>query len=111
GTDKDADTALVNARRLIAAGADSVKLEGPNAPAIQRLVQDGIPVVGHAGLLPQTASNFKQAGKTAPEAQQVMKDAKAIERAGAFMVVLEHIPYSLAARITQTLSVPTIGIG
>lgn len=111
GTDKDADTALVNARRLIAAGADSVKLEGPNVPAIQCLVQDGIPVVGHAGLLPQTASSFKQAGKTAPEAQQIMEGAKAIEGAGAFMVVLEHIPYSLAGRITQALSAPTIGIG
>lgn len=111
GTDVDPETALTNARRLIQAGADSVKLEGPNTEVIQYLVEHNIPVVGHTGLLPQTAKNFKQVGQSGEEAQRIMNEAQAIQSAGAFMVVLEHIPYALAGKITQVLSIPTIGIG
>lgn len=111
GTDKDPETALQNARRLIQAGAGSVKLEGPNTQVITYLVNHRIPVVGHTGLLPQTASNFKQVGRTSQDANRIMNEAHAIESAGAFMVVLEHIPYSLAGEITKVLSIPTIGIG
>lgn len=111
GTDVDPETALVNARRLIQAGADSVKLEGPNIQVIQHLVSHSIPVVGHTGLLPQTAKSFKQVGRTSEEARKIVNEAQTIQNAGAFMVVLEHIPYSLAGEITRALSIPTIGIG
>ena len=110
-TDKDPETALVNAKRLIAAGADSVKLEGPKIDVISHLVKNGIPVVGHTGLTPQTAKNFKKVGSTVSEAKRVADEAQAIQDAGAFMVVLEHIPYSLAQAITTALKIPTIGIG
>ena len=109
--DQNPETALVNAKRLIAAGADSIKLEGPKLDVIRHLVAKGIAVVGHTGLTPQTAKNFKKVGNTGAEAQRVFDEARAIAEAGAFMVVLEHIPYSLAQRITGALSVPTIGIG
>lgn len=110
-TDRDPETALENARRLVNAGADSVKLEGANTQVIRHLVEHNIPVVGHTGLLPQTAENFKQVGRTEEDAQRVMDEARAIEAAGAFMVVLEHIPYPLAREITHALTIPTIGIG
>lgn len=109
--DKDPDTALVNARRLIVAGADSIKLEGPKIDVIQHLVAHDIPVVGHTGLTPQTAKNFKQVGNTNTEAKKVNEDALKIQDAGAFMLVLEHIPYFLAESITKALTIPTIGIG
>ena len=110
-TDKDTETALSNAKRLIAAGADSVKLEGPKFNAISHLVANDIPVVGHTGLTPQTATNFKKAGTTSSEAKRIADEAQAIQNAGAFMVVLEHIPYSLALTITNALNIPVIGIG
>lgn len=111
GTDVDPETALVSGRRLIQAGADSVKLEGPNIQVIEHLVNHNVPVVRHTGLLPQTAQNFKQVGRTSKEAEKIMHDAHTIQNAGAFMVVLEHIPYSLAGEITGALSIPAIGIG
>ncbi len=110
-TDRDPETALENARRLMAAGADSIKLEGPKTDVIAALVAEGMPVVGHTGLTPQTATNFKRVGTNAEDARRVSDDARAIAEAGAFMVVLEHIPYDLATRITADLPVPTIGIG
>lgn len=110
-TDQDPDTALAAAKRLMAAGADSVKLEGPKYDVIRHLVAHGIPVVGHTGLTPQTAKNFKKVGNTSAEAKQVFDEAVAIQEAGAFMVVLEHIPYGLAQTVTQRLTIPTIGIG
>lgn len=111
GADADPRTALVNGRRLVQAGADSVKLEGPNVEVIRHLVGHDVPVVGHTGLLPQTAENFRQVGRTSEEARRILDEALAIQEAGAFMVVLEHIPYALAQEITRALSVPTIGIG
>ncbi|MCH9691070.1 MAG: 3-methyl-2-oxobutanoate hydroxymethyltransferase [Gammaproteobacteria bacterium] len=110
-TDKDPETALINAKRLIEAGADSVKIEGPKTSIITHLIEHGIPVVGHTGLTPQTAKSFKQVGNTSSEAKRVADEAQEIQDAGAFMVVLEHIPYSLATSITRALSIPTIGIG
>lgn len=110
-TDTDPATALASAQRLIAAGASSIKLEGPKAEVIRYLVDNGIPVVGHTGLTPQTATSFKKVGGTEADAQRIMDEAKLIEDAGAFMVVLEHIPYSLGGRISQVLNIPTIGIG
>ena len=111
GTDADPETALRHSRRLLAAGADSVKLEGPKIDVIRHLVAHGIDVVGHTGLTPQTAANFRQVGRDAEGARRVLADASAIAEAGAFMVVLEHIPDVLAETVTKAIAVPTIGIG
>ncbi len=111
GTYDEPSQALVSARALIEAGADSIKLEGPALDVIAHLVGEGVDVVGHTGLTPQTSENFKQVGRSEEDALRIFDEAVAIADSGAFMVVLEHIPASLAARITSALSVPTIGIG
>ena len=111
GSDETPATAIKNAKKLINAGADSVKLEGPKYTVVKALVDAGIDVVGHTGLTPQTASNFKQVGKSDEEAAQVLEVAKKLQDAGCFMVVLEHIPATLGKKISSSLSVPTIGIG
>ncbi len=110
-TDRSPEIALINAKRLIQAGADSIKLEGAKIDVIAHLVQNGIDVVGHTGLTPQTSKNFKKVGQSEQEAQTVLSEARAIEEAGAFMLVLEHIPDSLGQSITNELIIPTIGIG
>ena len=110
-SDKDKDTALTSARQLIDAGADSVKLEGDKYEIIAHLVGNDIPVVGHTGLTPQTAKNFKQVGRAPDDAERIISEAKGIEASGAFMLVLEHIPSELGERITNLLAIPTIGIG
>src|SRR5690554_510982 len=110
-SDRDADTALLSARRLRDAGADSVKLEGPKYDVIRHLVTNGVAVVGHTGLTPQTAANFKQVGREADDAERILAEAVGLADAGAFLVVLEHIPDALAQKITHSISVPTIGIG
>lgn len=109
--DKDPDTALENAKRLISAGADSIKLEGSKIEVITHLVRNAISVVGHTGLTPQTAKSFKKVGGSNREAKRVVDEAHEIQDAGAFMIVLEHIPYLLARTITNGLKIPTIGIG
>jgi len=111
GSDTSKEAAYKNAMRLIEAGADSVKLEGAKYDVIQHLIQKGIDVVGHTGLTPQTAQNFKQVGKDQQDASRIKEEAKGIEAAGAFMLVLEHIPASLGKEVTQAVSIPTIGIG
>ena len=109
--------ALRNAGRLLQeAGAQSVKLEGgvTMAPTVQRLVSRGIPVMGHIGLTPQSVNQlggYKVQGKTVKAAVRLMEDARALEDAGAFAVVLECVPEDLSALITEKLSIPTIGIG
>ena len=111
-----AEKALENAGRLMQEGrAQSVKLEGGerSAPAIARIVEAGIPVVGHVGLTPQSVhamGGFKVQGR-GDEGEQVVRDAHAVADAGAFCLVLEGIPLDLASRITAELSIPTIGIG
>ena len=110
------DLAVANAARCLAAGADAVKLEGGRriAPLVRRLVETGIPVVGHVGMMPQSVNlygGFRAQGKTRDDAEAVVADAKAIADAGAFAVTLECIPAELAARITAELSAITIGIG
>ena len=105
-----------NAARLMAeTGAPAVKLEGGQhmAETITFLTARGVPVMAHVGLTPQavnTLGGYKVVGR-AEEAEKVMADARAVEEAGAFSVVLEKVPEGLAARITQALSIPTIGIG
>ena len=78
---------------------------------IQHLTQKGIDVVGHTGLTPQTAQNFKQVGKDHQDARRIVEEARGIEAAGAFMLVLEHIPETLGDEVTKAVSIPTIGIG
>jgi 3-methyl-2-oxobutanoate hydroxymethyltransferase len=109
--------ALRNAGRFLAeGGAHAVKLEGGRsaAPTVRRLVDAGIPVMGHVGLLPQSVhamGGFRVQGKTEDAAARILDDAHAIAEAGAFSVVLEGVPSDLAAQITRELGVPTIGIG
>jgi 3-methyl-2-oxobutanoate hydroxymethyltransferase len=110
-SDRDPASALRSARLLIEAGADSVKLEGPKYDVIRHLVANGIEVMGHTGLTPQTSTSFKQVGREAADAERVQHDAIGIAAAGAYMIVLEHIPEALGASITGAVAVPTIGIG
>lgn len=110
------EQAVANAAELIKAGADCVKLEGgvPFASTVRRLVQMGIPVMGHIGLTPQTATalgGWKVQGRDSETARQIIEDALALQAAGAFSVVLEMVPALLAAHISERLSIPTIGIG
>ena len=111
------EQALQNAGRFIQeAGAQAVKLEGGVnvAEKVQKIVECGIPVMGHIGLTPQSINQlggYKIQGKTVDAAAKLLKDAKALEEAGAFSVVLETVPAPLAALITREISIPTIGIG
>ena len=110
-TDSDPETALLNARRLVDAGADSIKLEGPKYDVIQHLIENHIDVVGHTGLTPQTAADFKQVGVNKQDAERISDEANGLLQAGVFMLILEHIPSELADAITASVSIPTIGIG
>jgi 3-methyl-2-oxobutanoate hydroxymethyltransferase len=97
-------------------GAEAVKLEGGVAMAsrARAIVDAGIPVMGHIGLTPQSATalgGFKAQGRTAEKARQLVRDALALEAAGCFAIVLEAVPAEIAARLTALLRVPTIGIG
>lgn len=111
------ERAIENAGRFMKeAGCDSVKLEGGTemASVVRAIVDAGIPVCAHIGLTPQTAtklSGFRVQGKDAESGKRLIEDAKALEKAGAFMIVMECIPDLLAARITRSLAIPTIGIG
>ncbi len=111
------EESLRNAVRFVKeAGAEAVKLEGgeKRLELIARLVEAEIPVMGHIGLTPQsvhTLGGFKVQGKTIEAAEQLLRDARSVEAAGAFAIVLESVPRELAARITQQLHIPTIGIG
>lgn len=103
-------------RALKEAGADAVKLEGGAdcAPLIERFVRAGIPVMAHIGLMPQhiqTAGGYRVAGRSAEEAERLIEDAKKVEEAGAFAIVLECMPAELGAKISSALTIPTIGIG
>ena len=109
--------ALENAIRFLKeASADAVKLEGagPMLSRVRALVGAGIPVMGHIGLTPQSATmlgGFKAQGRTAAKALQLVEDALALEAAGCFALVLEAVPSPVATRITEALTIPTIGIG
>ena len=109
--------ALANAARLMKdARADSVKLEGGTevVPIVEALVRAGVPVLGHVGLTPQTASalgGYKLQGKDEAQARKIVEDAVALEAAGCWGVVLELVPAPLAKLITERIGIPTIGIG
>lgn len=109
--------AVVNAGRLMKEGrAGAVKLEGGKevCPQIKAIVSAGIPVVAHLGLTPQSINafgGFKVQGKTETAAKKLIEDAKAVEEAGAFLLVLECVPAKLAKLVTESINIPTIGIG
>jgi 3-methyl-2-oxobutanoate hydroxymethyltransferase len=110
------DDAIKNSGRLIKAGADAVKLEGgvSMSETISAIVDIGIPVMGHIGLQPQTtilSQGYKVQGKTKNTALKLIDDAKKLEEAGVFSIALEMISHEVAEIISETISVPTIGIG
>jgi 3-methyl-2-oxobutanoate hydroxymethyltransferase len=109
--------AVRNAVRFVKEGrADTVKLEGAGRmlPRVRAIVESGIPVMGHLGLTPQSATalgGYKAQGRTAAAAGQMLADALALQEAGCYSLVLEAVPTPVAARITEALEIPTIGIG
>jgi 3-methyl-2-oxobutanoate hydroxymethyltransferase len=111
------EDAVRNAGRLVKeGGAESVKLEGGKryVPVIEAIVQASIPVVGHLGLTPQSLhqlGGYRVQGKDSESAERMVKDAKALEEAGCYSIVLEGIPWKLGRKITESVSIPTIGIG
>ena len=112
----DAAQAVSSARALIEAGAQAVKLEGgvSHIPQIEAILAAGIPVMGHIGMLPQSVreeGGYKVKGRTQAEAEALLRDAAAVEKAGVFAVVLEIVSPETARQITNALQIPTIGIG
>jgi 3-methyl-2-oxobutanoate hydroxymethyltransferase len=111
------EEAVRNGVRLIKeTGADAVKVEGagPTVSRVLALVGAGIPVMGHVGLTPQSATmlgGFRAQGRTAAQAKRLVEDARTLEQAGCFSIVLEAVPAPVAARVSELLTVPTIGIG
>jgi len=110
------EDAVANAVRLVKAGADAVKLEGAGVMAsrVRALVGAGIPVMGHLGLTPQSATmlgGMKAQGRTATAAVGLLNDALELEAAGCFSLVLESVPARIAAHVSEALAIPTIGIG
>lgn len=110
------ETTIHTVSQIMQVGANAIKLEGVNGnlSTIKHLVQSGIPVMGHIGLTPQTINQiggFKIQGKTKKTADLILQEAKQLENAGCFAVVLECIPAKLATKITKQLAIPTIGIG
>ncbi len=110
------NNAIKNSGRLVSAGADAVKLEGgsPITKTIRAIVDIGIPVMGHIGLQPQTtmlSQGYKVQGKTSEDAAHLIHDAKLLEEAGVFSITLEMINHEVAEIISESVNVPTIGIG
>lgn len=106
----DNKTALLNAKLFLKTGADTIKIE--NKPEIAKfLVENKIDVMGHIGLTPQTATEFKVQGKDEEAANKLINLAKQLEEAGCYSIVLECVPIPLAKKITESISIPTIGIG
>jgi len=110
------EEAVRNAGRLLQAGAAAVKLEGGAAVTdrVRAMTQFGIPVMGHLGMTPQSVhryGGYKVQGKGRDQAEALLADARALEAAGAFAIVLEAVPAALAGTVTEALAVPTIGIG
>lgn len=110
------ETTMHTVKQFMQAGANAIKLEGANSniTTIKYLVESGIPVMGHIGLTPQSINQigcFKIQGKTEKTANLIIQEAKQLENAGCFAIVLECIPANLATEITKQLTIPTIGIG
>jgi 3-methyl-2-oxobutanoate hydroxymethyltransferase len=110
------EQAVATARQLVDAGAQAVKLEGgvSRVPQIEAITREGIPFMAHIGMLPQSVreeGGYKLKGRTQSEAEALMADARAVETAGAFSVVLEIVLAEIAKQITRAIEIPTIGIG
>jgi 3-methyl-2-oxobutanoate hydroxymethyltransferase len=113
-TYRNSREALKNAKLVMSkTKCDAVKLEGGKKiySIVKSLIKNNIPVMGHLGLLPQSAKNFRFKGKKIVERNKILKDSKLLEEAGVFSIVLECIESSLAKKVTKTLSIPTVGIG
>ncbi len=111
GADATVESAVRNATRLVEIGASSVKLEGSKPGVIQALVESGVPVIGHLGVLPQTASSFRRVGVEDEDRERLIAEARAIRDAGVCAMVLENVEAETARAITLAVDVPTIGIG
>jgi len=111
GADATVESAVRNATRLVEIRANSVKLEGSKPGVIQALVECGIPVIGHLGVLPQTASSFRRVGVEDADRERLLAEARAIRDAGVCALVLENVEAETARAITLAVDVPTIGIG
>lgn len=105
------EEALNNARKFIEAGAQGVKIEGNKPEIVKALIESGIPVQGHVGMLPQIANVYRVKGKSPEEAERIFRDALELDKLGVFSIVIECVPEILAKRITENVSAPTIGIG
>lgn len=115
-TYNDARQAVASARALVEAGAQTVKLEGgaSHIRQIEAIIETGIPVMGHIGMLPQSVreeGGYKVKGRTQAEAEVLLRDGEAVEKAGVFAVVLEIVSPETARQVTKALEIPTIGIG
>ena len=110
-SDRNKEEAVKNANIFVQSGANAVKVEGNKEEIIRAIIKEGIPVMGHLGLLPQTAKKFEMQGKDKEAADKLVKDAKALESYGCFCIVLECVVPELAKRITEIVKMPTIGIG
>ena len=88
-----------------------MKVEGPRLEVVEALTGDGIPTLGHIGLTPQTIQDYKVQGRDAGSAERLLGEAKGLETAGAFAIVLECVPEDLGKRITEAVGIPTLGIG
>lgn len=110
-SDNTVEDALRNAKKFLDAGAHGVKIEGNKTEVVKALISNEIPVMGHIGLLPQTAPAYRVKGKAPDEAQKIVQDAIELDKLGVFTMVLESIPESLAKRITEAVDTPTVGIG
>ena len=113
---KDRETVMESVDALMKAGANAVKIEGGNGHSdiIHHIVESGVPVMGHLGLTPQSVNmigGWRVQGKTKEMADQLIQDAKDLEKAGTFALVLEMVPADLAKNVTHELTIPTIGIG
>ncbi|MDR2594749.1 MAG: 3-methyl-2-oxobutanoate hydroxymethyltransferase [Fibromonadaceae bacterium] len=111
GSDTEPELALQNATKLLEAGAHAVKIEGLPLKSLEALREKKIEIVGHLGLLPQTAKNFKQVGKNEEEAEKIIEQAKILDSLEPCAVVLEHIPDMLGEKVSRAINAPTIGIG
>jgi len=111
GSYDNPESALINAEKFMSCGAHSVKIEGYRKGLVKYLTDNKVPVIGHVGLLPQTAESLTQVGNNDKEENEIKTSASGLEDEGAIAIVLEHLRYDLAEKITSSLSIPTIGIG
>lgn len=108
------EKAVANAVKLVKAGTEAVKIEGAGyISAIKKIIKAGIPVMGHLGFTPQSVNilGYRVQGRERRSAAKIIRDAKALEKAGCFSIVLEMVPENLAAKVTKSIKAPTIGIG